>query len=675
MISKMHASVPGFTLLALLALSACGGSGGGGPGGTPGGTTSGGTGTTGGTSTGGTTTGGTTTGGTTTSGGTTTGGTTTSGGTTTGGTTTSGGTTSGGTTTGGTTAFIVPNPYASSPTSGPDRLDRLVVFGDSYSDPSTKRSCKPGVAGPCIEASEMWSSRLAARAGAALDTYAQSSASATDPGIYGADLSFAHQVDQFEGDASPLGANDLTVVYMGYNDISKPSASLDKAAADYAAQLDRLIQAGATRDEARVFLTLVHDWSTIPDELANPTTAGRTQTLNGKIAGLANARDNVVAVDLYTVVERIRANPERYGFTNVRTADPAKAGSTALYFDGKHFGARGQEIIAEVYAHYLGRGWDWANALAAGGKDAQDRLNADIDAGRLLAADAAPALGLTSFGVGTPGAAPLASEDPSRAGFAALRAENAGAEGVGLAYALDGDTRFGLAFTQRESASESGIGHGTTNLRQSSEAVSFLFDTKAAGLVLQTKASFSDDRHTRREADGLVGGSTRADFNGRTTAFSQTAALPKRLGGAVLTPWVNLSHTVQEVDGFTIANPYLSDLTYSGASVAETYATVGLNFEAAPIDLGRDRGLRLTGGLTWSRSLGLDDYEVRVTEARFGNASTETIGREPVSVLGLTAGAEMTLGKDLSLSADYALAKQDGADVAQNLMLRLSHRF
>jgi phospholipase/lecithinase/hemolysin len=369
MIKRDHWAVPGFSVLALLSLAACGGggSGGGGSGGI-GGTPSTGTG--------------------------------------------------GPSTPPPVVDFSTPNPYATYGSDTPDKLGTLHVFGDSYSDANTTR----------VAANEVWSRRLVdSKPGATLNSFARDGASAVDGGVYGdASNDFKSQVDQWSATKS-LGANDLTVVYMGYNDVNMRSVpELGTSAADYGTHVNRLIGEGATSGDRRLFLTLLHDFGDTPGEETGGAKSTQTVAMNNGIAAVVNGKSNVVAVDMFTVFNRIKADPARYGLANV--TDVPGGGDDAgkfLYTDGHHFGARGQEIVAQVYNHYLTRGWDLANALQ-GSTANKDKLNNDVD-NRLaeLSLVDGTAKGLTSFFVGNDRAGSLGTydveiDDPARSGFAAL---------------------------------------------------------------------------------------------------------------------------------------------------------------------------------------------------------------------------------------------------------------
>ncbi|MEZ5863964.1 MAG: SGNH/GDSL hydrolase family protein [Geminicoccaceae bacterium] len=729
MVNRNHWSMPGFTVLALLALTACSGGGsGGGGGGTPstpsggvigggaGGETAGGTGGETGSETAGETggTGGETDGGAGVGG---SGGSGETGGSSGSGSSGSGSTGGGTGSTGGGTPpvvdFAVPNPYATAGAANPAKLGRLFVFGDSYSDPfDPQRSCEPrrGTAkATCLAPEDLWSSRLVAAAGGDpenLVSYARGKASASntnpyyvaalDNGLDGdkvagdgvdknfneRDNTFKAQVDQWKADAHVLQGNDLTIVYMGYNDIiAAKSGWATDAVTGYTTQLDELRAGGAASDGRRIFVTLVHDWGSVPNTKAGST--NRTNVLNNNLREIVNGRDNVVAVDMFTVFERIVADPARYGFENVTTADAENSDSTALYFDGSHFGARGQEILAQVYNHYLTRGWDWANTLAAG-SGATQQLQDDITDGLLLALDAqgpAQRQGFTTFFVGDRDAAALDAyeldtSDPSRSGFMRLTQSQRPDTGLGLNYTLNDGSTLGVVMSRYGSDSGYANGVTTSRLDSQSDAVSLYLNTRVAGFDLRTTASFADDQYNHSSFDTLVGERNAASHGGRTMSLSQTASKAFRLDGAWLQPWVNITHTQQQIDGYTISNPYVSDLTYSGAEVNDTVASLGLNATGDRIALDRRFGLTLTGGLSYTRSLHLDDYQVQVSEQALGGLNqTETIEREGYETVGLRLGSVLDMGEALSLSADYALTKQVGVETDHAITARFNYRF
>ncbi len=581
------------------------------------------------------------------------------------------------------TDFTTANPYASFASDTPNKLGTLHVFGDSYSDiNSWTRTCGNGGAiANCVPKGQMWSERLVASApGSALNSYARDGASALDGGVYGgATNDFKTQVDQFTAGAS-LGANDLTVVYMGYNDVNARSDQAPSIV-DYQAQVQRLIDSGATGAERRLFLTLLHDFGATPHDAGNVKTP-RTLTMNQGIIDTVNGKANVVAVDMFTVFNRIAADPARYGLTNTTdVAGPGDDLDTFLYADDRHFSARGQELVAEVYNHYLTRGWDLANTLQGSAAN-QDQLNSDVD-NRLaeLAALDVGKTGFASFFVGDDEAAALGGYDvemgdPSRSGFAQLAQSDRANAGIGLNYAIDETTRMGVVMSRYGSDDSYEAGATATRLDTESDAVSLYVDTKLGRFDLRTKASYANDTHEKATFDAVVGESNSARHGGRTMSLAQTASTAVRVPNAWLQPWVNITYTQQEIDGYTISNPYVSDLTYSGDSFSDTVASLGLNATADRIALGSRAGLTFTGGFDYTRALQMEDYEVTIREAALkGLKQTETVERDGVDSFGLRLGSVLDMGESLSLSADYALTKQLGVATDHAITARFNYRF
>ncbi|MCB9943229.1 MAG: hypothetical protein H6851_06360 [Geminicoccaceae bacterium] len=609
--------------------------------------------------------------------------------------------------------FTVPNPYATYDDDNASNIGTLTVFGDSYSDVNGKNNAKFST----------WAERVIHRTdGGTLDSYAKGEASANSTNVYynpdpvtgidaegdDPDNTLRNQVDRYNASGHVRADNDLTVVYMGYNDVnmlwddpSKGVTKLTSALNDYETEIGRLVAGGATAGDRKIFLTLIHDWDSTPKELARINkqmqpgglcdTKGltaeecaykrqRTLEWNQRLVDIANANENIVAVDLFTVIDRVLADPSKFGFIDVTSAggDNAVADDAQyLYFDNVHFGGHGQEIIAQVMNHYLTRGWDWANTLAAG-SEAAAQIGQDIDNGLLLALSQLTdeqRLGLNSFVMGDGGIEPAAGNAGARSSFEQMRGTENAPVGFGLNYAFDDNTMMGFATSNYGNGSTHGNDLQSSRVESSSQAFAFYFNTEAAGIKLRTVASYSDDNHQRTEHDGLIGATDSASFGGRTMAISQTASLPLEIGGNWFTPWINLSHTVQQLDSYTLSNPYLSDTTYKGDDVSETYATIGLTSQSRTFSFGDSGSLQFSGRLSYSQSLALDDYKVNIREHALGYNQTETIKRDQQGILGLRLGAELGISDQLSLSANYAADKQNDADPNQSIRVGLTYRF
>jgi len=191
-------------------------------------------------------------------------------------------------------------------------------------------------------------------------------------------------------------------------------------------------------------------------------------------------------------------------------------------------------------------------------------------------------------------------------------------------------------------ASDLDRGSETTGVE--SDSVSVYLKRKLRGLDLRTRLTVSDHEHLKSEHDELIGATSRASFDGRTTELVQRAGYPVEVGGgaAVLTPWLELTHRRQEIEEFTISNPYVSDVTYSGTEVGETLAGIGLDARVEPIALGETATLRLFGGLGYAQSLARDDHRLTIGEAAgLGADQVETIEREQLRRVTLSLGGEV----------------------------------
>ena len=131
--------------------------------------------------------------------------------------------------------------------------------------------------------------------------------------------------------------------------------NLARSRADYAAGIDELVAAGAASDGNRLLLVEPHDVGSTPryNRTAKRNFLRRqTEDWDGFVAYTAH-HVGAAPVDVFGAIDRVLANPRRYGFTNVTTADHADAATAALYDDDFHVGEHGQEIIARTIAPRL----------------------------------------------------------------------------------------------------------------------------------------------------------------------------------------------------------------------------------------------------------------------------------------------------------------------------------
>lgn len=579
--------------------------------------------------------------------------------------------------------YAVPHPYAvTQDTSSPIDVRRLVLFGDSYS----RLRRKPF---------QNWAEQIRSDTTDSVDLAnisgrAVSGATAVDvvrPD--GTRNSFQSQLDAWFATSPRYSHRHLTAVYFGQNDVNRYE-DLAPSKAALASGVDQLIARGATAKGRRLYLPTIHDWERNPGQ-RNDGIDKRPRVLDwntgaGGVTEVANARSGVVVVDLFTAFERVFANPKAYGFTNITSADPTVGADPAyLYDDTNHFGQRGQQLVAQVFRHYLTRAWDWSNTLAAGAETVQ-RLQQDLDAGLVLKLADEPGdapFGLTAFAIGNAAAMAEPAEAPdrhdiARAAFAEVyhRAPEADG-GVALNMALGAGANLGFAISRYDESLRSGEGHGyTSRAVASSDAVSVYLDQDRAGFEFRTLALFSRDRRQLATHDAFFDQGAHTEVDGATWSLGQTVAYPVQTGSAIWRPWAGLTHTVQRIDDLTLADPLVSDVTYAGTEVGETTGRIGLDVRLAPFAFSDRATLTLDAGVAYAHGIARDDYKAEIREAALqGYSHREAIDQPERRELSLKLGAGLDLGQHAELRAGYAVSRDPAYGTGQDLRLNLTYRF
>jgi lysophospholipase L1-like esterase len=579
---------------------------------------------------------------------------------------------------GGTkSGFSVPNPFAASQDNvNSVRVGTLRVFGDSYSVPS--------YSGTPTWPAFLQSSGIAERT----ENYAIGGNRAA----FGQGRGFYDQVNGWLRTNRPVNDRDLTVAYFGYNDIGRGGNrdGFANARAGYTTSVNLLIEAGAASENRRLFLTQIHDWSRNP----GINDAFRQQVIdwNNIVAETANSSPNVVAVDLFTVFDRIYARPEDYGFTNVTTVDASRASIDALYLDGSHFGPKGQEMIARTFNHYLTRGWDWANQTAAGAEAVRE-LSRDLDNGILRLS--------------------LAEDDPSRSGLTAYafggRAENIwdnrhdldgvarferrGGRNPSDPLFMRGDTggvlldyrptrkgsgagsRFGLSVARYDGSLSEADFAGGLRTDYVSDAMAVYWQQATAGLLSTTQFSYLQHEFDGRGSDDILGLVVANQSSGDTWSVEQRVSRPADLGFAMVVPWVSLSHESHKLDPARATSLYTSDVTYNGSRAGEWIGQLGFDLQLAPIRLTEGRSLVLSGSARYLSSLHRDALEVSMVEVAMpGVVQRERFDRDRLDRAGLGLGATLNLSKDIDVSAALAVSS-DRSKVDESLSVIAQYRF
>jgi phospholipase/lecithinase/hemolysin len=228
---------------------------------------------------------------------------------------------------------------------------RLVVLGDSYSDTAYNPAPSTYPAPP-----PTWAQVLVNRGRAArVTSYALSGATASTYSGAPNRGTFKSQLDQFLANPG-YGADDITVVYLGYNDIARSTdprwQTLQQSKADFRVGVDRLLTAGAATGKRRLLVVAVHDWSRKPNSRAEylPRTRDWLTFTYDFVAKRRVVHKGMICANIYRRFVDVVARPQVYGLNNVTTADEARSKTTALYANTSHFGSKGQTLLADEFS-------------------------------------------------------------------------------------------------------------------------------------------------------------------------------------------------------------------------------------------------------------------------------------------------------------------------------------
>jgi hypothetical protein len=574
---------------------------------------------------------------------------------------------------GGSTPSVA-NPYSSSGGSslGEVHVNTMRVFGDSYSDPNFTNSI-----GTINWATQMQGRGTVTKS----DIYAIGGARAS----YGEARAFDKQIDNWQSRGSAIGDRDLTVVYLGHNDMGRngsPDNNLTNAKKGYSDGVARLIAAGAAADNRRLFVTQLHDWGRGPgvSSLASQQVIG----WNNYIASVANATPNVIAVDMYTVFQRVFNEPAKFGFTNVSKANPSRSAVDTLYHDATHFGNRGQDIITRVYQHYLTRGWDWANSVSAGA-DSAGRINQDIDNGTLVLAMAEqktlqPGFRLLPLGLREGDAFQFNARN-SRV-FQPFAQTRQGAAPTGLAFDMRvgsadnaQSSRMGIAVFQQDQAKYLSTTEQRNSKQYTSDAVSLYWNKPVSGWVMSSQFSHLDLNFASHAQDGLVRRTLENRQNGSTWSFENKMRYPMRGEFFSVTPWVSLTNQSHSLDPALTSTLYTTDVLFSSNRVNEWLSGIGVDLQTDPITLSGQRKLRFGGSLHHVSSLSRDTVTVSMRESGSPNVvQREIFPLSKVERTQLGLQATMDVARHLQFSATYGAQLQDVRNT-QSVVLKANLRF
>jgi len=547
---------------------------------------------------------------------------------------------------------VTPNPFSANGSGNSDnvRVNTLRAFGDSYTAEDYSQAT----------GTTNWTRQLAGMVPiGSIQNYAIGGAQAQS----GESRSFSNQISTWEQRNSSITSQDLTVVYFGYNDISdgKSQDSYARSRADYRQGVDRLVAQGAASNNNRIFVTQIHDWSKNPG--TNPNTAGAVKDWVNFVAGVANENPNVIAVDLYTVFNRVYQDPAKFGLSNVTEANSRFSNRDYLYHDGVHFGDKGQQIIARTYNHYLTRAWNWANALRAGGS-AVSQLNQDINRNVLSLNNSATLDANKNFRL-----VPLLSSN--------LRPTTTGA---------DNNPSFGLAFDVK-TKSENGLNDGRLGLALSSadqrfdningeQLSSALRSQSAAVYWMQPQGAFhysaqlSNSQHKVNQSghDELVVRSINNQRNGQTWSVEAALRYTMEAGSTRFTPWASINQQRSSLNAGKDQSIYTTDVQYSQINSNQVLGNLGIDFASQPIHLGGHTQISWGGGIAHQQTLKQNNIDVTLKEDIHGNtAFREVLVNPRVSKTQVSLSTQADIKKRLRMQATWSVDPANQQDQTINL--------
>ena len=576
---------------------------------------------------------------------------------------------------GGSGASGVSSPFSADGSSalGAVHVNTMRVFGDSYSDPSFTGSI----------GTINWSQQLQARG---LVTQNDNFAIGGARAATGEVRAFDQQLNTALGRNKPIADGDLTVIYLGHNDIGRTGSpdGLVKATTGYKEGVARLIAAGAANDNRRIFVTQLSNWGRAPG--VSDGTDYQVRAWNTMLAGIANENANIVAVDMYTPFERVFADPQAYGFTDVTTASPSRSAIDALFQDAIHYGSRGQEIITRVYQHYLTRGWDWANSVSAGAA-ASAQINKDIDDGTLvlgLAGQQNLRYGLRLLPLGMSDSRSFALRSSASHVFRPFEStavlQRSGPSGLALDTALGSDAkphagRVGVAIYQYQQNESLGSAQDRYGRSYTANALSLYWHQPVDKLSFSSKLSHLNLQFDSQAQDDMVNLSLRNRSSGDTWSLENTLRYPLASAGWDFTPWVSLTGQTHKVNSANVQSLYTTDVRYGSSHMSELLTGLGIDVQSKPMYFGNAKKLQLGGSLNHVTSLYRDAIRVSMEEAGSpGLVQSEVFQSPRINRTQFALQATLDIAKQIQLRATYGTQLQNANDTS-SLLLAASFRY
>lgn len=482
------------------------------------------------------------------------------------------------------------------------------------------------------------------------------------------------QLAAYTGAGGTFGASDLVSVLGGANNIFQafPGAAANpataqttiagvanSAASDVNLIVSTIAQAGAgtilVSNLPRLGVTPQFS-ATGPSGAALADFAGTTfnSALLSNLFTTAAARPNtnIILMDLYKISDPLRADPGRFGLTNVTNACFTGVSVCAnpneyLYWDGVHPTAAGHRLLARLANDYLYYGDIGAQSTVqaeTGFRQRQDLLDLT---GEMVSGHAAwePGTAMTFAVIAD------SVETDARGSVASADATGWGGR-VGLDYVASPTARYGFTATLRETEVEAGA--------MRFDVRSYAFDAYAGwrmgDMFVNATAGGSIDQYDDiSRVTSLAPVVHLGETDGGSVGAKVQAGLWFDMGGIAISPRAALSYVSTDVNGYNEAG-FAAEYAYQDRTVAAASGEVSLRAEGG----GDDVNFYVEGG--YRDTFADDSDDVRVGIA--GNPA-QILSRSFDDPFGgsliASAGVEAGVGP-FRMSAGYRGRFGDSAD-------------
>jgi len=595
---------------------------------------------------------------------------------------------------------------ASSTPSAAQQIDRIVAFGDSYTD--TGNAFALGYANPqalAIYPTKRFSSgtnyidTLAAILHVPVEDFAIGGAfGGSNNGTLCFDSFYApgtsplcgkglqYEVDQFLGvgtqssvfpnASTTLTRSDLLAVSIGGNDarfyqraggtlVGAPTAATAAAAAT-AVQLDRLVALG---DPTISFLAL--NGAVAPEVALNPTaqairgaySSAYFSALQPVLAGYAANGSIVHYLDGQLLLQNVAANPTAFGITNglvcpvftVSTACLVDANGYVFYGDALHLTSQGYAIVAQYVARQL---------------DAPLTLGAPADLGLATARQFGRTLSTRSDLYGRGGIAEglkvyatgdyFSQDVGANEQTAAFDITGYGGT-IGVEYGMP-MAAFGIAANYSKPRAR--FGNDSSRINASSWQVGAYGSVDMGGFFGQAYLGYGHDDNKITRA-GVVEDMS-ASPNGNHAIAGAKGGYLLLIGGARIGPVVALDYAKAKVDGYTEAGDSVLTLDVSGQSLKSLTGQLGVEVR------GEMAGLRPYAALTAEHEFSDDGRAIDFAQTDapiIVNTWDVNRGKGTYARAAVGASAKLMGGVSVDAAATTTFGRDGGQEVAGHVGL------